>query len=109
MSQTAKRVNASSRRAFLNTSTSLLGAVLYTGMQTACSQHQLGMEPRLKISLAQWSLHRALRSGEMDNLDFPRIAREHFGFDAVEWSNHFFYEKHDTYGYQPKDPAYLGK
>ena len=45
-------------------------------------------EPRFKISLAQWSLHRALKAGEIDNLDFPRITRESFGLDAVEWSNH---------------------
>lgn len=109
MSKTAKTIEATSRRAFLKISTSLLGTTLYTGTQTACSQNQSGMEPRLKISLAQWSLHRALRAGEADNLDFPRIARESFGFNAVEWSNHFFYEKHNSYGYQPKGQSYLSE
>lgn len=42
-----------------------------------------------KLSLAQWSLHRTLEAGEMDNLDFPAKARE-LGFDGVEWVAHFF-------------------
>jgi sugar phosphate isomerase/epimerase len=41
----------------------------------------------LKISLAQWSLHRAIESGEMRGLDFPRVAREQFGIGAVELVN----------------------
>ena len=48
--------------------------------------------PLYKISLAEWSLHRALgRGGEkvMDNLDFPQAARD-FGIDAVEYVNQFF-------------------
>ena len=28
--------------------------------------------PLFKISLAQWSLHKALFKGQVDNLDFPR-------------------------------------
>ncbi len=43
-----------------------------------------------KISLAQWSLHRTLRAGELDPLDFPRFTRETFGLDAVEYVNQFF-------------------
>ena len=46
-----------------------------------------------KISLAEWSLHRALRKGEMTNLDFPAVAREKFGIDAVEVVNQFFKDK----------------
>jgi L-ribulose-5-phosphate 3-epimerase len=42
-----------------------------------------------KISLAQWSLHRAFRSGEKDARDFARIAREEFGIDAIEYSSQF--------------------
>jgi sugar phosphate isomerase/epimerase len=41
----------------------------------------------LKISLAQWSLHRAIESGEMRGLEFPRVAREEFGIGAVELVN----------------------
>lgn len=38
----------------------------------------------LAISLAQWSLHRAIFSGRLDPLDFPRVARRDFGISAVE-------------------------
>ena len=46
-----------------------------------------------KISLAQWSLHRLLFDGRLQNLDFPKVARREFGLDAVEWVNQFFPDK----------------
>lgn len=46
-----------------------------------------------KISLAEWSLHRSLRSGQIDHLDFAPIARGRFGIDAVEYVNTFFFDK----------------
>ncbi len=46
-----------------------------------------------KISLAEWSLHDALFKGRMSNLDFPVVAREKFGIDAVEFVNQFFKDK----------------
>lgn len=46
----------------------------------------------IRISLAQWSFHRALRSGEMDNFDFLRKASE-MGFEGVEYVNQFFMDK----------------
>ncbi len=46
-----------------------------------------------KVSLAEWSLHKALRAKEMTNLEFPQIAREKFGFEAVEFVNQFFKEE----------------
>jgi L-ribulose-5-phosphate 3-epimerase len=55
-----------------------------------------------KISLAQWSLHRALRKKELDNLDFAKTARLDFGVGAVEYVNQFFKDKAD-------DRAYLGE
>ena len=53
-----------------------------------------------KISLAEWSLHRTLRSGKITNLDFPKVAREEFGIAGVEYVNSFFKDK-------AKDTAYL--
>jgi len=53
-----------------------------------------------RISLAQWSLHRTLRAGELDNLDFPRVTRSDYGLDAVEYVNTFFKDK-------AEDEAYL--
>lgn len=42
------------------------------------------------ISLAQWSLNRQLRGGQLNPLDFPKKARESFGISAVEYVNHLF-------------------
>jgi sugar phosphate isomerase/epimerase len=50
-----------------------------------------------KISLAEWSLHKALFAKEIDNLDFPKIAREQYGVEGVEFVNQFFKDKaHDS-------------
>jgi len=52
-----------------------------------------------KISLAEWSFHKALFAGEMTNLDFPRVTRE-LGLDGCEYVNQFFKDK-------AKDQKYL--
>lgn len=51
------------------------------------------MQQLFKISLAEWSLHRALESGRLDHLDFPKVTREDFGIEAVELVNTFFKDK----------------
>lgn len=43
-----------------------------------------------KISLAQWSLHRSLRSGKLTTFDFPAKAKNDFDIHAVEYVNQFF-------------------
>ena len=53
-----------------------------------------------KISLAQWSLHKALFDNKFTNLDFPAKAKNDFGISAVEYVNQFFKDK-------AKDQAYL--
>ena len=58
--------------------------------------------PTFKISLAEWSLHRALRANKLTNLDFPRVARREFGIEAVEYVNQFFKDK-------ANDRAYLNE
>ncbi len=55
-----------------------------------------------KISLAQWSFHKALFANEMDNLDFAATTKKEFGIDGVEYVNQFFKDK-------AKDLAYLGE
>src|SRR3546814_3753646 len=52
------------------------------------------------ISLAEWSLHKTLFDGKLDNLDFPKTAAETFDIHAVEYVNQFFKDK-------AKDQAYL--
>ena len=46
-----------------------------------------------KISLAEWSLNRSIRKGLMTNMDFPRITKETYGLDAVEYVSTFFRDK----------------
>lgn len=50
-------------------------------------------EPPFRISLAQWSFHRALQKKTMDHLDFAKATREQFGIEAVEYVNSFFKDK----------------
>lgn len=56
--------------------------------------------PPFRISLAQWSLHRAIRSGSLDHLDFAKVTREAYGLEAVEYVNSFFKDR-------AQDAAYL--
>jgi sugar phosphate isomerase/epimerase len=44
----------------------------------------------LKISLAEWSLHNALYNNEITNLDFPVLAKNELGINAVEYVSRFF-------------------
>ncbi len=46
--------------------------------------------PTLKISLAQWSIHRALEQGNLQAEDFAAIAKNDFGISAVEYVNSFY-------------------
>ncbi len=50
-------------------------------------------EPLFKLSLAEWSLHRALERRELTNLDFPVVAKRDYGIGACEYVNQFFKDK----------------
>ncbi|MDX2285998.1 MAG: sugar phosphate isomerase/epimerase family protein [Bacteroidia bacterium] len=52
-----------------------------------------------RISLAQWSLHRALFARKLTTLEFPQTAREAYGIGAVEYVDTFFYRKVKKAGY----------
>jgi sugar phosphate isomerase/epimerase len=45
------------------------------------------------ISLAEWSLHKALFAKKITNLDFPALAKKEFGISIVEYVNQFFKDK----------------
>jgi sugar phosphate isomerase/epimerase len=87
------------RRTFL-----AAGAGLGLGMRVAWAappegQPAAGKIGDFKISLAEWSLHRALfeKNAKITNLDFPKIAREQYGIEGVEFVNQFFKDKaHDS-------------
>ena len=72
-----------------------LGAALALPRRAAPSREG---EP-FRISLAEWSLHRTIRAGELDALDFAPLARKEFGLDAVEHVNQFFQDKACDFGY----------
>lgn len=57
-------------------------------------------KPLFGYSVAEWSFHRMIRSGKLDNLDFPLFVKKEFGITAVEYVNQFFKDK-------AKDEAYL--
>ncbi|MEL7497739.1 MAG: sugar phosphate isomerase/epimerase family protein [Planctomycetota bacterium] len=81
------------RRGFLATT----GAIA-AGAATSQAGWVMGSEPikrdlPFKISLAEWSLHRTLRSGKISNLDFPKVTKEEFGIEGIEYVNQFFKDK----------------
>jgi hypothetical protein len=85
--------NRPTRRSFLAASASVAGTLAAAPRAFAAAEAAAGAEPAFKISLAQWSLHNTLFSGKLDNLDFPRTAKQQFGIDGVEYVNQFFKDK----------------
>ena len=84
------------RRELLQHGSLALGAVAGCSLlpgQLFGSTHNRDDEPLFRISLAQWSLHRAIRSEKIDNLDFAKVAREEFGIEGIEYVNQFFKDK----------------
>src|SRR5438309_3688783 len=49
------------------------------------------------ISLAEWALVGEIRAGLWKNLDFPRIAREEFGLNGIEFVNTLFESPTESY------------
>ena len=82
------------RRNFIKSATAVVAGLT---LPTIFSCENKKME--FKISLAEWSLHRMLYSGELDHLDFCSFTREQFGLDAVEYVNSFFFDKAKDLGY----------
>ena len=82
------------RRKFLKTALILTGGLSVPKL-ISCKPKPMDFE----ISLAQWSLHRSLYSGELDHLDFAKISKENFGIDAIEYVNSFFFEKAEDKSY----------
>ncbi|MEE2936406.1 MAG: sugar phosphate isomerase/epimerase family protein [Planctomycetota bacterium] len=87
----------SNRRRFLTQTASVAAAVAAAPRLLAAPDPK----PAFKVSLAQWTINRELRSGKIDNLDFAKVASDH-GIYAIEYVNQFFMDK-------AKDEAYLGQ
>jgi sugar phosphate isomerase/epimerase len=80
-----------SRRAFVAASSAIAASTAIPKVVYGQSK-----SPPFKISLAQWSLHRTIRAGKLDNLDFAKTAKEQFGIEAIEYVNQFWKDKaHD--------------
>lgn len=74
------------RRAFVKRSLVGAGALL---LQPSL-QAVIPPASDIKISLAQWSLQRTLKAGNLINSDFPDKARKDFDIDTVEYVCQFF-------------------
>jgi L-ribulose-5-phosphate 3-epimerase len=81
-------MSSQTRRSFLASSAGLAAATMAAPAFAANAA-----APKFQISLAQWSLHKALRAGKMDNLDFAAKTKNEFGIEAVEYVNQFFKDK----------------
>ena len=100
----AAPITAVSRRMFMKKSALAAGGVLVASLpeqaQAVFPKRQPQLQSTFSISLAEWSLHRALFEGKMVHLDFPRTAKQDYGITAIELVNQFFKDK-------AKDDKYL--
>ena len=82
------------RRNFLKKSAAIAGGVSIMGFGgTAISSCSSKKDFLFKISIAEWSLNKSMRNGEVDHLDFAKIARRNFDIDAIEYVNQLFADK----------------
>ncbi|MBN2273675.1 MAG: sugar phosphate isomerase/epimerase [Bacteroidales bacterium] len=78
----------SNRRQFIKKSTLAAAGI---GMVSAMPVKSfIRDESGFRISLAEWSLHRALFAGAMSNLDFPVVAAKDYSIYGVEYVSTFF-------------------
>ncbi len=89
--------SSASRRSFLATSAGVLAAGL--SGQSASASSAPAERHNFKISLAQWSLHKELKGGRLDNLDFAATTKNKFGIEGVEYVNQFFKDKAEDKSY----------
>lgn len=73
-----------SRRSFIKQSLAFTGVFTLSKPLLSASA-----QPGIELSLAEWSLHRTIREGKLDHLDFPAKAKT-FGISAVEYVNGLF-------------------
>jgi sugar phosphate isomerase/epimerase len=84
-----------SRRSFLQTAA--LAAAGIPLLANEAFGKEIMAKERFKISLAEWSLHKALWAKQMTNLDFPVMAVKDFGINGVEYVSTFFKDTSTEY------------
>ncbi len=94
------------RKKFLETSATIGAASIIAPSLLYKPGNMTTPQPRKDdISLAQWALVNEIRSGQWTNLDFPRIAREDFGLNGIEFVNTLFAVPTEGYLKQLKQNA----
>jgi L-ribulose-5-phosphate 3-epimerase len=79
------------RRKFLEHSATLGAAALISpSLIYQSTSMATSLQQKDDISLAQWALVEEIRAGKWKNLDFPRVAREDFGLNGIEFVNTLF-------------------
>ncbi len=89
----------SNRRAFMAAAAATTAGITL-GSSPMTSFAKESDEPLFKISVAEYSLHRLIGSGELDPLDYGPFCKENFDVDAVEYWMGPFNDK-------AKDTAYM--
>jgi L-ribulose-5-phosphate 3-epimerase len=84
-----------------------LGAIGLVAPSLFKSEFMFESKSTLKddISIAQWALVEEIRAGKWKNLDFPKIAREDFGVNGIEFVNSLFEVPTENYLKQLKKNA----
>ena len=97
-------MNLPTRRQFLASSAAVAAATALPRFATA-----QGKEPIFKISLAQWSLHKAMKAGELANRDFAKTAKQDFDIEGIEYVNQLWTDLGKEWMEAAKDKAYVGE
>ena len=92
-------MNTFSRRKFISTAALTLGATGGSIPHLAMAKSE--KKQLFRVSLAQWTLVKDLRSGKIDNLQFAEVAAKH-DIEGLEYVNQFFMDK-------AGDESYLAK
>ncbi len=82
------------RRNFLETSLTIgAGGLMvpsFLNKTKVNTEKKKSVEVKDDISIAQWALVEEIKAGKWKNLDFPRIAREDFDVNGIEFVNTLF-------------------
>jgi sugar phosphate isomerase/epimerase len=100
-----KSFKMTTRKEFIKQSIMGVGGI----MLAPAIVHDVSDDQEIKISLAEWSLHRTIGAGKLDHLDFPAKAKMDFGISAVEYVNGLFGGKKMGFKEAAKNSGYLNE